>query len=181
MIDKRKLCGALVAAACLTLSAQANAADFTAADMNIAAGPNGSYSATFGNSGIGAGMFTDTYSFTLPDSGLGSGAVTTSTAALFSVTDLDLYSVTINGTPTTTNSGIGAVEFSGISGVPITAGVLNKVVITGLSRGNGSYGANASFSPAAVPETATWAMMLGGFGLMGASMRKSRKAAVSYA
>ena len=34
---------------------------------------------------------------------------------------------------------------------------------------------------APVPEPATWAMMLGGFGLLGASMRRRRRAAVTFA
>jgi hypothetical protein len=33
----------------------------------------------------------------------------------------------------------------------------------------------------AVPEPATWAMMIGGFGLVGGAMRRSRKASVSFA
>lgn len=33
---------------------------------------------------------------------------------------------------------------------------------------------------AAVPETASWALMLGGFGMLGGVMRSRRKAAVSY-
>jgi len=32
-----------------------------------------------------------------------------------------------------------------------------------------------------VPEPASWAMMLGGFGLVGGAMRSRRKAAVSFA
>jgi hypothetical protein len=37
-------------------------------------------------------------------------------------------------------------------------------------------------APGAVPEPATWAMMIGGFGMMGASMRyRRRKVAVSFA
>ena len=34
---------------------------------------------------------------------------------------------------------------------------------------------------AVVPEPATWAMMLGGFGLIGASMRRRQRATVTYA
>ena len=34
---------------------------------------------------------------------------------------------------------------------------------------------------AAVPESATWAMMVGGFGLLGASMRRSRRTNIVYA
>jgi len=46
---------------------------------------------------------------------------------------------------------------------------------------NGQFGANSngSFNIAAVPETATWAMVLFGFGAMGVAMR--RRPAVSFA
>ena len=46
---------------------------------------------------------------------------------------------------------------------------------------NGQFGANSTgtFDIAAVPETATWAMMLVGFGAMGVAMR--RRSAVSFA
>lgn len=37
-----------------------------------------------------------------------------------------------------------------------------------------------TLSTAAVPEPASWAMMLGGFGLIGGAMRSRRKAAVSF-
>jgi hypothetical protein len=37
-----------------------------------------------------------------------------------------------------------------------------------------------TISPAAVPEPATWAMMVGGFGLMGAALRRRQRVAVSF-
>lgn len=54
--------------------------------------------------------------------------------------------------------------------------------------GLGNRGANItgtftllSDSTAAVPEPATWAMMIAGFGLVGASMRRRQKVSVTYA
>jgi hypothetical protein len=38
-----------------------------------------------------------------------------------------------------------------------------------------AYHANAASVTAAVPEPATWAMMLGGFGLVGGAMRSARR------
>ena len=45
------------------------------------------------------------------------------------------------------------------------------------------YAFNTRFdvSPAAAPEPASWAMMLGGFGAIGGAMRARRKAAVAFA
>ncbi|HWI85464.1 MAG TPA: FxDxF family PEP-CTERM protein [Sphingomonas sp.] len=159
----------------MALAPAAYATAFTAADMNIVVYPDGSISATFGNSGIAAGEFTDTFSFTIAADGTGSGSVTTSTSSFHLPTDLDLWDVTVNSLPTTANSGPGLIEFAGISNVPITAFVLNVVTIHGWSYGNGSYGANATFVPAAVPEVATWAMMLVGFGAAGAGLRYQRR------
>ena len=49
--------------------------------------------------------------------------------------------------------------------------------------GDAGYGLVTTFDinpPAAVPEPASWAMMLGGFGLTGGAMRSRRKTAVSF-
>ena len=40
---------------------------------------------------------------------------------------------------------------------------------------------NLSFGAAAVPEPASWAMMVGGFGLIGAAMRRRQRIVVSFA
>lgn len=53
---------------------------------------------------------------------------------------------------------------------------------TGFVNGVEYYNQSGSFSVAAVPEPATWAMMLVGFGIMGAAMRyRRRNTAVSFA
>lgn len=139
---------------------------------------NGPVSATIGRSGIAAGNFIDTYRFEIPQFGTGSGSISTSASlGLGSITDLDIISVTVNGllADLTKTSG-GVFEFAGISGVPIVPGVDNFLVITGFSRGQGSYGGNATFQPTApVPEPATWAMMLIGFGAIGFAMRRRRE------
>jgi hypothetical protein len=68
---------------------------------------------------------------------------------------------------------LGEVAFT--NRVSIVAGVLNRITVNGLSRGGGAYGGQLSFIPSAVPEPGTWAMMLVGFGMMGASMRYRRR------
>lgn len=49
--------------------------------------------------------------------------------------------------------------------------------VTGSPAGVGS---NITFAAGTVPEPASWAMMLGGFGLMGTALRSRRKAVVSF-
>lgn len=46
---------------------------------------------------------------------------------------------------------------------------------------HGWFGGNVQFGTAPVPEPASWALMLGGFGLVGGAMRSRRKAAVTFA
>jgi hypothetical protein len=48
--------------------------------------------------------------------------------------------------------------------------------LTFIGNGSGSFGGNVSFS--AVPEPATWGMMLLGFGAVGYAMRRRRRPAL---
>jgi hypothetical protein len=133
----------------------------------------GVVSASIGRTAIPAGTFTDTYFFIVDADGLGSGSISTSLSG--PSTDINFTSVTINGlvVPRSPN---GAVEFAGISGVPVLNGAENRLVVVGTSAGEGSYGGNLTFTPnSAVPEPATWAMMLMGFGAIGFGMRRRRK------
>ena len=169
---------------------------------NIFSGP---ISATIGHSGIAAGSFTDIFQFTIPQNGFGSGSITTSVnfSDFLGATDLDITSVIVNGlvafetlttasndptnpipgvgTPCTVEnapgSTCGANETFSRNDVPILAGVLNTITVTGVSRGQGSYGGNLTFTPAAVPEPATWAMMLFGFAGIGWQLRRRRSQA----
>ncbi|MCU1294163.1 MAG: sorting protein, partial [Bryobacterales bacterium] len=152
---------------------------------NIFSGP---IAATIGHTGIAEGDFTDWFQFTIPQTGVGSGAITTSVniGDFLGVTDLDLNSVFVNGIAASETlrdidgnpclvEGVGtcgADETFALNNVPILFGVLNTIEVNGTSRGLGSYGGNATFIPSAVPEPATWAMMLAGFGAIGFSMRR---------
>ena len=155
---------------------------------NIFSGP---ITATIGHTGIAAGSFSDTFQFTIPQTGTGSGSITTTVDALSfgGLTDLDINSVTVNGLAAIETlrdiNGVvclvegvgtcGATETFALSNVPITSGVLNQIIVTGTSRGLGSFGGNLTFAPAAsVPEPATWAMMLIGFAGIGWQLRRRR-------
>lgn len=162
---------------------------------NIFSGP---ISATIGHSGIAEGDFTDIFQFTIPQTGFGSGSITTTVDVgdYLGVTDLDITSVVINGTIFATQTlrdidgnpclveGVGtcgATETFASSLVPITTGVLNTVTVTGVSRGLGSYGGSLTFSPTAVPEPATWGMMLLGFAGVGFQLRRQRRRTAAIA
>lgn len=155
---------------------------------NITSGP---ITATIGHTGIPTGAFTDLFRFNIPQNGTGSGGVTTTVnvANFLGATDLDFTSLFVNGiaaTLTLTDASgtvctvrnvgtCGANESYSANNVPITSGVLNTITVNGLSRGLGSYGGNLTFVPAAVPEPASWLMMVVGFGAMGLSLRGKRE------
>jgi len=182
---KRIIFSAVTAMAAIAAAPNAQAATFPVGGSNFTAtaGPNGTFSGAFFNTGIAAGTFTDVFTFTLPANGVGSGTVTTSTNFVGSPNDLDFTSVLINSTAASiTRLGNGAFEFAFTNMVPIVAGQLNTITVTGLSRGNGAYGGQASFIPSAVPEPATWALMLVGFAMVGATARfRRRSTKVVYA
>lgn len=167
----------------------------------IAPDYTGPITATIGHTGIAAGDFSDTFQFTIGTLGMGligtgSGSITTGVnlTDFLGSTDLDITSVLVNGilanlvltdangvVCTDVNVGTcGANETWSANNVPITGGVENTIVVNGLSRGNGSYGGNLTFAPnTAVPEPATWAMMLLGFGAVGWQFRRKRNTALA--
>ena len=155
--------------------------------FNVSGNPAmGPVSATYGRSGIGSGTFTDNFLFTIDQFGLGSGSITSILSGLSgSATDLDFQEVTFsNGTTTypVTITDFGGLEGGGLANIPIAFGVQNTLSLTYLSRGQGSYGGNLSFTPA-IPEPASWAMLLLGFGAIGFVVRRRRNQTVrvSYA
>ncbi|GAA3894978.1 hypothetical protein GCM10022276_12600 [Sphingomonas limnosediminicola] len=150
-------------------------------------GISGPIDATFGHQGIpgvtsAAGTaFTDMFNFIINDNGVGSGSVTTevSFAGIGGPTDTDLLSVFVNGVLATHTVNNGLTDQWSVTNVPIFFGIANNITINGISRGQGHYAGTAEFTPvAAVPEPATWAMMLFGFGAVGFSMRRKRAATV---
>jgi hypothetical protein len=134
-----------------------------------------SITAIFFNS-YGAGVtFDDSFTFTIPQNGVGSGSISTSFSS--DLNKIVLTDLIINGVTyalTTTSSG----QTATVGGIPITAFALNTIQVKGYTVGAGGYSGTATFS--AVPEVATWGMMLAGFGALGMAMRR-RRVAVSFA
>lgn len=180
MALKHKILGAMGAVA-LSIACAPAAFAFTyvntfpagSANFPVTQNADGSISATIGNQGIGVGTFQDTFAFKVAFNGTGSGSISTSTSTLLSVTDLDITAAFVNGVAATiTVLGGGLIEFASATGIALPKDpYINTIVIEGISRGNGSYGGNATFIPNAVPEAGTWAMMLIGFGAIGGTMR----------
>lgn len=139
-----------------------------------------SITANFGNGFSSELTFEDIFEFTIPQNGLGSGSISTSfsgEANLLTITGLE-----INGVDYVVPSN-GSGQFLAVNGIPIVAGVLNTIKVTGFTSSlGGTYSGTATFAAAPIPEAGTWAMMIGGFGLVGAAMRRRReKISVTYA
>lgn len=132
---------------------------------------DGSISGVFGNDGgIAKGNFSNTFNFTWPVLGISSGTISSSFTS--KANDLNFTSVTLNGTPfVSVIGGSGLPEFRFLTNLPVTAGP-QQLVVTGYSPGkSATYSGTLSFSPAAVPEPATWALMIIGFGATGSMIR----------
>ena len=193
----KRFFSAAVAVGALVAASQASATDFFPGDVSapgvapshaflVTGDPfNGPVSAQYGRSGLAAGTSTDRFIFILGQNGIGTGDITTTFTSSIQFPDnlnplnLDLLEVTVfNGTtlfdiPITT---VGNQEKGGAGiAVPITLGAQNILSVTYLSRGFGAYGGTLNFLPTApIPEPATWAMMLVGFGAIGFAMRRRK-------
>ncbi|MEG8021767.1 hypothetical protein QP176_12170 [Sphingomonas aerolata] len=138
---KRLLLSTMAFASAFAMAPAAHAADFVPGNPEFTVSgdiTDGTVSADFGRSGIASGMFTDTFNFIIDQTGLASGTLSTNTTRLTSSTDLDILSVFINGFAATKTI-VGNAEFFEINNVAITSGATNKIVVNGMSRGNGSY------------------------------------------
>jgi hypothetical protein len=164
------------AAAVFTISSSANAAVIT-----LAPGPDGYLSGNFGADVNGD--FSAEYTFTVPGDGLISAGFLTSNVSVSP--GLSFLSVTLNGVALTPVDLSPNFAFSITDQSPIVG--IQTLLLVG--SGVGSYGGAVSFAPfdtggnpQAVPEPASWALMLGGFGMMGATLRGNRrnKVAVTF-
>jgi PEP-CTERM motif len=135
---------------------------------------DGSISGTFEHQGIAGGLFNDLLTFNF--SQFGTANATISSVFLISQNNnVDFTSVTFNGTSFDVSSQ-GQVEFRFLQGLAVLPG-LQTLGISGTSGGNGSYAGTFSVATlAAIPEPATWALLLIGFGAVGSSLRRRRYA-----
>jgi hypothetical protein len=139
------------------------------------------YSGTFGRSQIAkTPSFTDTLSFTLADSKwLFNSSLTSTATAIGGRGDIDFISVILTGG--TISPEAFSIDNGGFVSVaslvaPILLGAGDyTLTITAQSFGGAQYSGNTTATNA-VPEAATWAMMLVGFGAVGSVLRSRRPA-----
>lgn len=131
---------------------------------------DGSFTATYGNTGVPGGEFDDVFDFTLP-TGVTSFTIT-STFTDNPENDIDFTTVAYNGNAFNVGA-TGQNEFRFLNGIAMVNGGQQRLEVSGISGGNGSYSGVISFNPtAAVPEPGAWALMIMGFGGAGAMIRR---------
>jgi hypothetical protein len=143
-------------------------------------GANGAFSIGFSDADLAA-SFTETLTFTTDMAGTLAVSLTTASSSL------DFTNVFLSGTGITSTFNFGGNTFTGIQIPQVLANpeTLFREInlasagtftlnINGVSRA-ADAGFGGSVSMSAVPEPATWAMMLFGFGAVGYSMRGRRK------
>lgn len=158
--------------------------------------PTGAISVVFGDNGldvVGAeaiagqsssthafnattGEFTDTFSFLLPTGIVG---FTLSSIGFAATSSLQVSSFSFNGVDlaftNSANAGGGTTVMGGGGPIPITAGAAQVLTIRGTGGPDAVFSGTATFEPfrgGAVPEPATWALMIVGFGGAGALLRR---------
>lgn len=160
----------LLFAAMLAASGSVLADDYTAPQAALFGGPT-NYSTWFGATHSEAGAFTDSYTFTYSGAaGFASGLFGNLTTPNGSI---DFTSATLNGTTLPTLNW-GPVSASYFSLVPVD-GLLTLIVSGNTSGTIASYAGTLDVITAAVPEPATYGMMLGGLALMGFVARRRRQ------
>ena len=166
---KKILLAAMLASTVMAGASAAYADTFTLTLPPPAA--DGSISASYGRGGI-TGAFSDTWNFTLP---AGLTSATISSIMTVNTNNVNFTSVTLNGVSFLVDS-TGSFESRHIFDQATLSGPQTLVVTGTLNNGTGTgaYGGVVSFSPA-VPEPATWALMILGVGLAGGALRVNRR------
>lgn len=140
--------------------------------MTVSASPSKNYVTSFFYAlvtGINK-PFEYSFDFTLPLTGSGKGSLTTSSNSI------DITQIVVNGhafavAPSLTGQSINIANF-----FPIVANTPNSIEVfgtTGPTNFGSIFSGNATFS--AVPEPATWATFLLGFGCMGLALRRKAR------
>src|SRR5437899_133978 len=135
---------------------------------------DGSFTGTFTDTGLGLGGFSESFTFQMP-TGIAGATISTNFTTDQS-NNIDFSSAAFNGHALNLTPN-GQVEFGSLVGVPVTSGT-QTLVVNGSSGGNGSFSGTLSFERIVVPEPAAWAMMIVGFGGIGAGIRRKRRTAM---
>jgi hypothetical protein len=172
----RKLVLGLLGAAALTVGTGANATIITdPVDGTILESFGSDFFGANRNAAEGTGMFTDVFNFTLStawDANAQIGSI------ILNGKDVDFSSIMLDGFAFYQIGFDPNAETWQLDPVYLAAG-LHTITVKGsiLGPGGGAYSGTVNVAPP-VPEPATWAMMLVGFGAVGFAMRRRRRPAL---
>ncbi len=160
---------ALTVAAIAGTSAVANAAQY-----NNFNGTTGTYGNNLVVANTGGNTFSNVFTITLARAGTLSADI--ATTAVNKATNINFGSVTITGPSFAVAKGYqfisgGASEYRALSAIDVAAGVYT-ILVSGTTGSTSSF--SGSFAFAAVPEPATWALMIFGMGMTGVALRRRR-------
>ncbi len=136
----------------------------------------GGFSTSYGNSSVASGAISDTFNFTTSSGGASGSVISVAQTGK----DIALTSVMLDGTSFTQVLG-GSTELWQLALTNIASGAHTITVLGNWDANGGSYGGQLDFSIGTVPEPATWALMLAGFGIVGSALRRRNRLAVSFA
>lgn len=170
---KKLLLATAASATLLMVGGQASAAVFP---LTVITGSN-----DFGNTLLASGSFDDHFTFTVPGPSTGTSFVGTVSLKVRGQIkqDIDFSSVDLDGTPFTgvitpfAGNPDGKEDYS--LDIPVLGAGPHTINVYGTSNAtltnSASYAGTLNIA-SAVPEPATWAMMIAGFGLVGGAMRR---------
>ena len=170
---KKLLCSSVVVAASLFASSA------NAAQSLLITGPSGTFgddSVTCPTSAVPCTFTPRVFEFTTPV-GFNLASIVVSTVASLNnpMTNSDFGVITFNSV-NFANGPIGDLETRSLLNQNLVTGGINTLTVRGTSGGEAAFAGIISFSPvAAIPEPATWMMMLLGFAGIGFTMRRKNK------
>jgi hypothetical protein len=164
MVSRKVLFASGLIAPALLVSTPAFAGNtFAGSGASFISNGNGAFLDT----AIPVGTFNDEIEFSVPTEGMADVGV----LYFKFVTGLSNVTATFNGAPITFTQVAGDLYSGGIQASVLPG--LQKIAISGTSNGiSASYSGNVKF--AAVPEVATWLMMIAGIGFAGLALRRRR-------
>lgn len=128
----------------------------------------------FFNNAVTAGPINDVFEFDFLSSGIGTADITSITFEIANA--ITFTSVTFNDKPfelTETVDANGKRTTGYVFDVPVIPG-RQTLVVKGTSAGDNTYTGNIRIKVSPIPEPATWALMIVGFGMVGSTLRRRR-------
>jgi hypothetical protein len=175
----RKLLYTAMGAAVLATASIANAAVTVTSSTNLSS-PNptssivtndGITTINFGQNPVTSPTFDGSFTFTNDVAGMYSFVIGSSTTGLA----FDLANTMVSGGGQTWDFTALSPRQLSLDPIELMADTAYTVSFAGTSPVGGAVTGNVTISAAAVPEAATWAMMLLGFGAMGLAIRRRRQ------